>query len=228
MLRKRTLILDQTVGISGNLLHCNTFLKAGTLRAKGLSLGKIVSARTTGSGPASASLDYALICFSHLRWNEVLERPQHLMSRFAREHRVLFWEEPVFGGDEATLDVRTCPESGVVVITPRLPHDLAEDAQQARLKSLLEIFLAGQQGPLVRWYYTPTMLPFSRHVDAICIVYDGRFAPPRGLELERELLDAADLVFTGGDRLDEAKPDRNDNIPPSPSRNPRPSGMSTQ
>ena len=36
-----------------------------------------------------------LICFSHLRWNFVFQRPQHLMSRFAREMDVIFWEEPV-------------------------------------------------------------------------------------------------------------------------------------
>jgi UDP-galactopyranose mutase len=32
-----------------------------------------------------------LICFSHLRWNFVFQRPQHLMSRFAREMTVLYW-----------------------------------------------------------------------------------------------------------------------------------------
>jgi UDP-galactopyranose mutase len=32
-----------------------------------------------------------LICFSHLRWNFVFQRPQHLMSRFAREMTVIFW-----------------------------------------------------------------------------------------------------------------------------------------
>ena len=36
-----------------------------------------------------------LLCFSHLRWNFVFQRPQHLMSRFAREMDVIFWEEPV-------------------------------------------------------------------------------------------------------------------------------------
>ena len=36
-----------------------------------------------------------LLCFSHLRWNFVFQRPQHLMSRFAREMNVIFWEEPV-------------------------------------------------------------------------------------------------------------------------------------
>src|SRR6185503_1618342 len=35
-----------------------------------------------------------LVCFSHLRWNFVFQRPQHLMSRFAHEMTVIFWEEP--------------------------------------------------------------------------------------------------------------------------------------
>ncbi len=37
-----------------------------------------------------------LLCFSHLRWDFVWQRPQQLMSRFARERRVYFIEEPVF------------------------------------------------------------------------------------------------------------------------------------
>ena len=31
-----------------------------------------------------------LICFSHLRWDFVYQRPQHLMSRFARQGRVFY------------------------------------------------------------------------------------------------------------------------------------------
>lgn len=189
-------------------------------------MGAISSVRTDGSGLSSASLtDYTLICFSHLRWNFVFQRPQHLMSRFARDHRVIFWEEPVPGdSDEATLDVSTCDETGVIVVTPRLPEPLGGPEQDAVLKTLLEIYLAGQQGPLVRWYYTPMMLPFSRHIEAACTVYDCmdelanfKFAPPQLLELERELLDEADVVFTGGYSLYEAKKDRHPNIHPFPS-----------
>ena len=189
-------------------------------------MGAIASARTAGSGTSFTSLaEYTLICFSHLRWNFVFQRPQHLMSRFARDRRVIFWEEPIhFDGHEATIDVRKCEQTGVIVVTPQLPNGLDENAQEARLKVLLELFLAGQQGALVRWYYTPMMLPFSRGIEAVCTVYDCmdelanfKFAPPRLLELERELFDIADVVFTGGYSLYDAKKDRHPNIHPFPS-----------
>ena len=39
--------------------------------------------------------DYALVVFSHLGWDFVYQRPQHLLSRLANQHRVIFIEEPV-------------------------------------------------------------------------------------------------------------------------------------
>jgi len=167
-----------------------------------------------------------LICFSHLRWNFVFQRPQHLMSRFAEERRVIFWEEPedALEGCEPALGVRTCAETGVVVVTPSLPKGMAEAERETVLKALLDAFLAGEEGPLVRWYYTPMMLPFSRHIEAAATVYDCmdelanfRFAPPRLLALESELFDAADVVFTGGYSLWEAKRARHPNVHPFPS-----------
>jgi UDP-galactopyranose mutase len=155
------------------------------------------------------------------------------MGRFARDRRVIFWEEPVIGDSpEATIDVRSCPETEVVVVTPRLPDpaltevggSVSRPDQDAVLRTLLDIFLAGQKGPLVRWYYTPMMLPFSRQIEAACTVYDCmdelanfKSAPPQLLELERELLDTADVVFTGGYSLYEAKKNRHPNIHPFPS-----------
>lgn len=178
--------------------------------------------------PALSSLafDHALLCFSHLRWQFVFQRPQHLMSRFAKERRTIFWEEPeaAVAGSEPALGVRTCAETGVVVVTPSLPEGMSEEEQESSLKTLLDQFLANEEGPFVRWYYTPMMLPFSRHVDAACTVYDCmdelanfRFAPPRLLPLEQELLDSADLVFTGGFSLYEVKKDRHPNVHPFPS-----------
>ena len=166
-----------------------------------------------------------LICFSHLRWNFVFQRPQHLMSRFARSGRVIYWEEPETGGDgEATLKVRVCDQSGVVVVTPLLPNECDSGELKMRLRMLLDAFLAGEEGPFVKWYYTPMMLRFSAHVPALCTVYDCmdelanfRFAPPELIELERELLADADLVFTGGYSLYESKKDRHPNIHPFPS-----------
>jgi UDP-galactopyranose mutase len=36
-----------------------------------------------------------LIVFSHLRWDFVHQRPQHLLSRMAATHPVVYIEEPV-------------------------------------------------------------------------------------------------------------------------------------
>lgn len=163
-----------------------------------------------------------LICFSHLRWNFVFQRPQHLMSRFAREMNVIFWEEPIdIAPDEtAYLQVREAQDAANVrLVVPHLPQGMPEDAREAALKRLLDAHLASLQGPLVAWYYTPMMLPFSRHLEPAVTVFDAmdelskfKFAPAKLLGLEQELIDRADVVFTGGSSLFEAKKDRHANV----------------
>jgi UDP-galactopyranose mutase len=190
-------------------LQCTTF-SLQEVQREGFTLQAIDFARAAGCVSAIAGVeDFGLICFSNLRWKSV-HRTQHPMSRFARDRRVIFWEEPVVGErDEATLEVSSCTETGVIVVTPQLPGNLPDRDREAKLKSLLEIYLAGQQVPLVRWYCTPAMLPFSRNIDAVCTVYDRPECPsafhlgPRWVELERDLIEIADLVFTGaGDAED--------------------------
>ena len=163
-----------------------------------------------------------LICFSHLRWNFVFQRPQHLMCRFAREMNVIFWEEPCEIGrrETAYLQVREADNAnGVRIVVPHLPEGMPEDAREAALKRLLGAHVASLRGDLIAWYYTPMMLPFSRHLDTDLTVYDAmdelskfRFAPPKLLDLEQELIDKADIVFTGGSSLYEAKKGRHDNV----------------
>lgn len=159
-----------------------------------------------------------LIAFSHLRWDGVFQRPQHLLSRLARNHDVLVWEEPEFNDalESATLRKFECAKSGVTVLTPILPHGDNADRQQ---RALLDEVLAGNRQPLVRWYYTPMMLPFSAHLEAACTIYDcmdelSGFlgAPPELLLRETALFKAADLVFTGGASLYEAKRSRHDSV----------------
>jgi len=61
-----------------------------------------------------------LLCLSHLRWDSVYQRPHHLMSRAARSHSVIFFEEPLevpAGPDLPRLVTRMTPE-GVLVATP--------------------------------------------------------------------------------------------------------------
>ncbi|MFL5295770.1 MAG: UDP-galactopyranose mutase [Phenylobacterium sp.] len=153
------------------------------------------------------------------------------MTRFAKGRRVVFWEEPVTGPLESCprLDSRTCPDSGVLVVTPVLPESGSSAEREAMLGLLLDGLLAGFGGDLIRWYYTPMMLSFSRHLDAVCTVYDCmdelanfKFAPPELTLLERELMSVADVVFTGGYSLWEAKRDRHPNIHPFPSSVDRP------
>lgn len=164
-----------------------------------------------------------LICFSHLRWAFVFQRPQHLMTRFAATQDVLFWEEPDYRPGPSELHRRTCPDSGVTVLTPQL-DDALRGREDAALAALLDTELAKVTGPVVRWYYTPMMLSFSDHVPAACIVYDCmdelsafKGAPPELLEREQQLIERADLVFTGGTSLYEAKRSRHSNVHAFPS-----------
>lgn len=157
-----------------------------------------------------------LLCFSHLRWNFVFQRPQHLMSRFIKTHNVIYWEEPNFSlNSEPTLNLAKCEETGVTVATPTLPEGLSEAQQYTALRGLLNTLDLSDSNKLIRWYYTPMMLPFSTHLAARAVVYDCmdelsafRFAPPSLLKWEAELIESADLVFTGGKSLYETKRDR--------------------
>jgi glycosyltransferase involved in cell wall biosynthesis len=178
---------------------------------------------TTEAEPsAPESEPTTLLCFSHLRWNFVFQRPQHLMSRFAREMNVIYWEEPVEIGPRETayLQVREANDAdNVRIIVPHLPQGMPEDAREAALGRLLDAHVASIRGPLISWYYTPMMLPFSRHLEADVTVFDAmdelskfKFAPTKLLELEQELIDRADVLFTGGSSLFEAKKDRHDNV----------------
>ncbi len=150
-----------------------------------------------------------LICFSHLRWDFVFQRPQHLLSRAARTMRVLFWEEPLHTTSEyANVDRRVSPE-GVIILQPRIPHgrDWAT-AQRHLLDQVMREF--GVHDPLL-WYYTPHALHFSGHLNGTT-VYDcmdelAAFAgaDPALPELERRLMRKANLVFAGGRSLYEVK-----------------------
>lgn len=192
-------------------------------------IGKSRHARAATAGSGYAALPDrnkpTLLCLSHLRWNFVYQRPQHLMSRFARTYQVLFFEEPV--ASEAAnpwLDV-SMPEEGVRVLVPHIPAEQigtreAEAAQRRLLNRYLTI--AGVEPVL--WYYTPMSLSFTDHLDAPLIVYDCmdelsafRGAPPELVEREKRLMKRADLVFTGGYSLYESKRRHHAHAHPFPS-----------
>lgn len=136
------------------------------------------------------------------------------MSRFARERRVYFFEEPVFEGvSTAHLRRELDKNNGVTVITPVLPHGLSHETVVAAQRELLDQLLASEGSKnFVAWYYTPMAREFSRHLQPAVTVYDcmdelSAFAgaPPAMRTNEADLFDAADLVFTGGATLYESK-----------------------
>ncbi|HZQ53112.1 MAG TPA: glycosyltransferase family 1 protein [Bryobacteraceae bacterium] len=153
-----------------------------------------------------------LICFSHLRWGFVFQRPQHLMSRFARHRRVFFVEEPVFEGEKPYLRSSAC-SSGVCIQTPVLPLGTEPREATGLQQELLRSMLAenGIQEYLA-WYYTPMAKEFTSFLKPAVTVYDcmdelSAFAgAPRAMrENEAQLFRDADLVFTGGASLFASK-----------------------
>lgn len=152
-----------------------------------------------------------LLCFSHLRWNFVYQRPQHLLSRAGRQWRTWFWEEPIW--DERTwLEVRQLSNQ-ICVIVPHIQHGTREEAVVAQQRSWVDQFLSQHHiADYIAWYYTPMALSFTDHLQARLTVYDCmdelsafRGAPPQLRNRERQLMQQADLIFTGGYSLFEAK-----------------------
>ncbi|MBW4655911.1 MAG: UDP-galactopyranose mutase [Kaiparowitsia implicata GSE-PSE-MK54-09C] len=163
----------------------------------------------------------SVICFSHLRWDFVLQRPQHLMNRFGRTRQIYFFEEFIPTDHHSPyLETHPYVGTGIVSIRPRLPAHWDEARRQAGLRQLLDLLLRlnGIVKPLL-WFYSPLMYEFARHVDAAAVVYDCmdelanfRFAPPNLREVEAELMERADLVLAGGSSLFDSRKGKHDNI----------------
>ena len=165
-----------------------------------------------------------LICLSHLRWNFVFQRPQHLMTRFAREGRVFFVEEPVYEpGIEPRVGIDTT--GTVAVVVPYLPEGIEPAGAVNAQRQLLDHVLHQESvHDYVLWYYTPMALAFTEHLRPAATVYDCmdelsafRGAPTVLTQWEGRLMARADLVLTGGQSLYEAKRHQHHNIHPFPS-----------
>ena len=160
-----------------------------------------------------------IVCFSHLRWDFVWQRPQQLLSRAARQRRVFYVEEPVLDDAPPRLDVRDA-RGGVRVAVPRLPIGTSVDEANAQQERLVEdLFERERIERYVAWYYTPLALAFTRRLAPLASVYDcmdelSAFAgaPPELRTLEDELFQSVDVVFTGGPSLYEAKRARHPNV----------------
>ena len=160
-----------------------------------------------------------IVCYSHLRWNFVYQRPQHLLSRLARHYRILFIEEPIFDTEKGYLDNQQNDEK-VWVVVPHLPAGLSAEQsieeQNRLLKTFFDFF---EVKNFIAWYYTPIAIDLNPSFTPALIIYDCmdelsafKNAPPMLTQREEQLMQQADIVFTGGKSLYEAKKNKHHNI----------------
>jgi glycosyltransferase involved in cell wall biosynthesis len=160
---------------------------------------------------------YDLVVFSHLRWNFVFQRPQHLIERFSKKQRVLFVEEPIdHSPDEEGTAKLIKVNPNLTVLQPKVKgEDWLKKTQQLVIQQLTKM----KSSQPILWFYSPMFEPIANGISHSLVVYDCmdelaafKAAPPELIERERKLLNRADLVFTGGKSLYESKKEHHDSV----------------
>lgn len=159
-----------------------------------------------------------LLVFSHLRWDFIFERPQHVLSRHAGHRRVFYFEEPVFGmTDSPRLHLKPTSEN-VQVVVPHLPSGMEPSMMDGALSSLLDELIS-EEGirDFTAMYYSPAALSFSRHLNPSVVIFDCMESTyENGMDSEHELIEKSDVMFTSNHSLYEAKKVTHHNIHPFP------------
>jgi hypothetical protein len=164
------------------------------------------------------------VVFSHLRWDFVFQRPQHLLSRAAAQGRVLYIEEEVREEGPTRIDLST-PEPNITVARPVIPPALQQGAAEEAIRALANRLVGEWRcGEYHLWHYSVMAEPISRDLEPVVTVFDCmddlaafRFAPPQLLDREARLMRRADVVFTGGRTLYETKRRLHPNVHAFPS-----------
>ena len=184
---------------------------------------------TTEQNPAAQRPP--IVVFSHLRWDFVWQRPQQLLSRFARNRRIYFIEEPIFKDDAGTApdeaQMEVLDSDGITVARPicKDPGPGEGWRLEQMYARLVEEFIRDQGiANFTAWFYSPMFTPSLERIEPSLIVYDAmdelslfKGAPPELLPRERHLLEIADVVFTGGVSLGRSKAQVHDNVHAFPS-----------
>lgn len=160
-----------------------------------------------------------IVCFSHLRWDFVYQRPQHILTRMAKWFRVFYVEEPIAGASSTYFESNR-KQDNLWVIVPHLAPGISEDEVGKRMDEITgEVFASFNIKSYIAWYYTPMAYLAERAFWAELVIYDCMdelsaflHSPPELKHREKLLMERADIVFTGGYSLYEAKKDRHLNI----------------
>ena len=157
----------------------------------------------------------ALVVFSHLRWDFVFQRPQHLFSRMAAYRQVLYIEEPIFDPEAAPHWVCREVMPNVRVCQPFTNVEVPGfcNAQAPALRGLVaELLSEAQLDRYAVWLYTPMAYPMLEGLNPLAVIYDCmdelaafKNAPPELASHEPAVYQTADLVFTGGPSLYRAR-----------------------
>ena len=161
---------------------------------------------------SSVEPTYNLVVFSHLRWGFVYQRPQHLISRMAKEYKVLFIEEPIPFKENEENDYN------LEVINDHL-HILKPKVKDIpSIKHILKKLFPGGNIE-IGWFYSAAFSPLIQEINIDKIIYDCmdelslfKGAASEIIDQEKFLLEKADIVFTGGKSLYESKSRNNDNV----------------
>jgi len=148
---------------------------------------------------------FDLIVFSHLKWDFVYQRPQHIISGLSNTFRILFVEEPTMQHDFTIREITSYE------VTPQITVLQPKGLSMADLGPALGDFL-GKHRPGISWFYSGAFVPVLGEFDFDTIIYDCmdelslfKHADSSLILQEKRLLLAADIVFTGGKSLYEAK-----------------------
>jgi glycosyltransferase involved in cell wall biosynthesis len=168
---------------------------------------------------------FILLCFSHLRWDFVHQRPQHILTHASKQQQLIYFEEPVYE-EIRCPSMRVNNRSAMItIVTPVLPAGIsATKADAIQRRFVNQIVNSTPHDRLTIWYYTPMALRFSDHIACDVCVYDCmdelsafKNAPAELQQMEKALFQRADVVFTGGQSLYEAKRSLHKSIFPFPS-----------
>ncbi len=153
---------------------------------------------------------YDMIVFCHLRWDFVYQRPQHLITRMSKNFKILVVEEPIGNVDNNDLVGLAVSES-IHILKPTVDH---MQELGIFLKKIIKY-----QALQVGWFYSAAFIDVLNYLDFGVIVYDCmdelslfKGASSELIEQEKYLLSAADVVYTGGKSLYEAKKERHHNV----------------
>ncbi|HEU4497126.1 MAG TPA: glycosyltransferase, partial [Flavobacterium sp.] len=159
-----------------------------------------------------ASQYYDMIVFCHLRWQFVYQRPQHIISRMAKDYKILFIEEPVhFNENEENTGNLIKVNENLHVLQPRV-RSIAD------IKNILPKFIINKNVE-IGWFYSASFSIMLNEINFSTVVYDCmdeltlfKNAPQELIAQEKYLMQEASIVFTGGKSLYESKKQFHDNV----------------